>query len=190
MLQAGWFTGGIGVNLSAGSGVTPDQLIEFARSLKSTTSPEPATGRPAVDLVSDLLAAGRVVIVGNDVPFPQRVSETSWVATVGGVDSGVGQFTVQSWVGADEQGLFAKHAPIQAERITIHGHEDYRYAPPQRSDNGPLEITIWWTEAPGLIVSVRSTELLEVDALTALIEQMVPVAADDFNAFIGMPPGA
>lgn len=54
-------------------------------------------------------------------------------------------------------------------------------------DNGPLEVEIWWTEAPGLVVSVRSTELFELDELTTIIEQMTPVDAAGYNTFIGAP---
>ena len=187
LLQAGWFTGNIGVNLSAGTGVTPTELVEFAQSLKSVAPAEPLPGRPSVDLVSDPLPAGRTVLVGEDVAFAQHVTDTSWVATAGGVDGVAGQLNVQTWQGADEQGLYAKYAPIQAQRITIRGHDGYQYTPTQRSDNGPLEVLIWWTEAPGLVVSVRSTELFELDELTTLIEQMIPVDAADYNTFIGAP---
>jgi len=187
LLQAGWFTGNIGVNLSAGTGVTPTELVEFAQSLKSVAPAEPLPGRPSVDLVSDPLPAGRTVLVDEDVAFAQHVTDTSWVATAGGVDGVAGQLNVQTWQGADEQGLYAKYAPIQAQRITIRGHDGYQYTPTQRSDNGPLEVLIWWTEAPGLVVSVRSTELFELDELTTLIEQMIPVDAADYNTFIGAP---
>ena len=187
LLQAGWFTGNIGVNLSAGTGVTPTELVEFAQSLKSVAPAEPLPGRPSVDLVSDPLPAGRTVLVDEDVAFTQQVTDTSWVATAGGVDGVAGQLNVQTWQGADEQGLYAKYAPIQAQRITIRGHDGYQYTPTQRSDNSPLEVLIWWTEAPGLVVSVRSTELFELDELTTLIEQMIPVDAADYNTFIGAP---
>ena len=47
-----------------------------------------------------------------------------------------------------------------------------------------MEVMIWWTEAPGLVVSVRSTELFELDELTTLIEQVIPVDAAGYNTFI------
>lgn len=50
-----------------------------------------------------------------------------------------------------------------------------------------FEIKIWWTEVPGLVVSVRSTELFEVDRLIALIEQMTPADAAEYSTFIGAP---
>ena len=187
LLQAGWFTDNIGVSLAAGTGVSPAELVEFAQSLKSVPPAEPLEERPNVDLVSDPLPAGRTVLVGEDVPFTQQITETSWVATVGGVDGVEGQLNVQTWQGTDEQGVLAKHAPIQAQRITIRGHDGYQYTSTQRSDNGPLEVQIWWTEAPGLVVSVRSTELFEIDELTTIIEQMLPVDAADYNTFIGAP---
>ena len=186
-LQAGWFTENIGASLLAGAGVTPAELVEFAQSLKSVRPLAQVQGRPSVDLVSDPLPAGLTVLVGEDVAFTQQVTETSWVATVGGVDGVTGQLTVQTWQGADEQGVYAKHAPIQAQRVTIRGHDGYQFTPPQRSTNGPLEIEIWWTEAPGLVVSVRSTELFELDELMTLIEQMIPVDDVGYNAFIGAP---
>ena len=187
LLQAGWFAGDIGVGMSTGTGVTPAELVEFAQSLKSVTPVEPLQGRPSVDLVSDPLPAGRTVLVGEDVPFTQQLTETSWVATVRGVDGAAGQLNVQTWQGADEQGIYAKQAPIQAQRITVRGHDGYQYTSTQRSDNGPLEVEIWWTEAPGLVVSVRSTELFELDELTAIIEQMIPVDVAGYNRFIGAP---
>jgi hypothetical protein len=187
LLQAGWFTGKIGVSLSAGTGVTPKELVGFAQSLKSVAPAEQLAGRPSVDLVSDPLPAGLTVLVGEDVAFTQQVTEASWVATVGGVDGVAGQLIVQTWQGADEHGVYAKHAPIQAQRITIRGHDGYQYTSTQRSDNGPLEVQIWWTETPGLVVSVWSTELFEPDELTTIIEQMVPVDAAGYNTFIGAP---
>ena len=162
LLQAGWFTENIGVSLSAGTGVSPTELVQFAQSLKSVPLAESLQGRPSVDLVSDPLPAGRTVLVGEDVPFTQQVTETSWVATVGGVDGVAGQLNVQTWQGADEQGVYAKHAPIQAQRITIRGHDGYVYASAQQGDNGPLEVEIWWTEAPGLAELER--ELAREDA--------------------------
>ena len=185
LLQAGWFIEDIGVNISAGTGVTPTELVEFAQSLKSATPAEQLAGRPSVDLVSDPLPAGLTVLVGEDVAFTQQVTETSWVATAGGVDGVAGQLNVQTWQGADEQGVYAKHAPIQAQRITIRGHDGYQYTSTQRSDSGPLEVQIWWTETPGLVVSVWSTELFELDELTTIIEQMVPVDAAGYDTFIG-----
>ncbi len=187
LLQAGWFTENIGVSLSAGTGVSPTELVQFAQSLKSVPLAERLKGRPSVDLVSDPLPAGRTVLVGEDVPFTQQVTETSWVATVGGVDGIAGQLNVQTWQGADEQGVYAKNAPIQAQRITIRGHDGYVYASKQRSVNGPMEVEIWWTEAPGLVVSVRSTELFDINELTTIIEQMIPVDAAAYNTFIGAP---
>jgi hypothetical protein len=37
------------------------------------------------------------------------------------------------------------------------------------------------------VVSVRSTELFDIDELTTLIEQMIPVDAAAYNTFIGAP---
>lgn len=37
------------------------------------------------------------------------------------------------------------------------------------------------------MVSVRSTELFELDELVTLIEQMIPVDAANYIAFIGAP---
>jgi len=125
------------------------------------------------------------VLVSEDVPFTQKVTETSWMATVGGIDGAAGTLNVQTWQGADEQGIYAKQAPIQAQRITIRGHDGYAYTSTQRSDNGPLEVQVWWTEAPGLVVFVRSTELFELDELKSLTEQMTPVDAAGYNRFIG-----
>lgn len=82
-------------------------------------------------------------------------------------------------------GIHAKQAPIQARRITIRGHDGYQYTSTQRGDNGPLEVQIWWTEASGLVVSVRSTDLFDLDELTAIIEQLVPADAAQYDAFIG-----
>lgn len=197
ILQAGWFTGEIGVSLSAGPSVTAEQLVAFANSLAMKAQAEVEAGRPAVDLAPDPPTTDIVVLVGEDVPFVQRVTETSWVATPNGVDGVPGQLVVQSWIGADEQGLFAKRAPIDAEQVTVRGHQGYRWAPPQRSDNGPLEIEVWWEEAPGLVIAVRSSELFEPDELMTLIDQMIPATGDDFAAFTGaataaisIPPGA
>lgn len=187
LLQAGWFAGDIGVNVSVGTGVSPAELVEFAQSLTSVPLAQPLQGRPAVDLVPDPLPAGRTVLVGEDVAFTQQITETSWVATVGGVDGAEGQLNVQTWQGADEQGLYAKYAPIQAQRISIRGHDGYQYVSTQRTDDGPLELQIWWTEAPGLVVLVRSTSLFEVDELMAIIEQMIAVDAADYTAFIADP---
>ncbi len=186
-LQAGWFTENIGVSLLAGAGVTPAELVEFAQSLKSVRPLAQLQGRPTVDLVSDPLPAGLTVLVGEDVAYTQRITETSWVAAVRGADGVPDQLNVQTWRGADEQGLYAKQAPIQAQRITIRGHDGYQFTSTQRSANGPFEIEIWWTEAPGLVVSVRTTELFEVDELIALIEQMTPADAAEYSTFIGAP---
>jgi hypothetical protein len=188
VLQAGWFTGDIGVNLTAGSAVTADQLIAFANSLTTTTPTGETIGRPPVDLVPDPLPSEMVVLVGDDVPFAQRVTETSWAATPNGVDGVPGNLVVQSWIGVDEQGLFAKRAPINAEPVAVRGHQGYRWAPPQRSDLGPLEIEVWWEEAPGLVISIRSSELFEIDGLMTLVEQLIPATSAEFAAFIGTTP--
>lgn len=129
------------------------------------------------------MPVGWTVLVGEYVPFTQHV--TSWVASVGGVDGGFGQLNVQSWIGADQQGAYAKHAPVEAKQITIRGHDGYQYVSAQRGANGPLEIQIWWTEAPGVVISVWATDLFNVDALTALIEQMSPVDAAGYSTFVG-----
>lgn len=183
LIQAGWFAGNIGVDLLAGTAVTTTELVDFAQSLTQVAPSEPLQSRPPVDLVSDPLPVGWTVLVGEDVPFTQHVTETSWVASVGGV-AGAGQLVVQSWIGADEQGVYAKHAPVEAKRITIRGHDGYRFSA-QRGADGPLEIQIWWTEAPGVVISVWATDLFDVDALTTLIEQMTPVDATGYSTFVG-----
>lgn len=185
VLQAGWFAGEVGVSLSAGAGITPTELVEFAQSLRSVTPAESLQGRPIVDLVSNPLPVGLTVIVGEDVPFTQHIAETSWVATVGGVDGAAGQLIVQTWQGADEQGVYAKQAPIQAQRIMIRGHDGYAYTSIGTDQGQPLEVQIWWTEAPGLVVSVRATELFDIDELSAIIEQMTPADAAGYNRFVG-----
>ena len=183
VLQAGWFAGEIGVNLTAGTGITPTELVEFAQSLKQVAPVESLPSRPPVDLVSEPLPAGWTVLVGEDVPFTRHVTETSWVAGIGG--DAARQLNVQSWIGAGEQGVYAKHAPIDAERITIRGHDAYRYVSARRGANGPLEIQIWWTEAPGLVISVWTTDLFDVDELTTMIEQMTLADAAAYAAFTG-----
>ena len=160
--------------------------MEFAQSLKSVTTAEPLQGRPPVDLVSDPLPVGRMVLVGEDVPFTQQITETSWVATVGGIDGAAGTLTVQTWHGADEQGVYAKQAPIQAKRITIRGHNGYAYTSTRSGESRPIEVHIWWAEAPDLVVSVRATELFDIAELSAIIEQMTPVDAAGYDQFIGV----
>ena len=131
--------------------------------------------------MSDPLPAGWTVLVGEDVPFIKHVTETSWVAGIGG--DAAGQLNVQSWIGAGDAGVYAKHAPIDAQRITIRGHDGYQYASARRGANGPLEIQIWWTEAPGLVIWVWASDLYEVDELTTVIEQMTLADAAGYTAF-------
>lgn len=183
VLQAGWFTGDIGVNLIAGSAVTSNELVGLAQSLKSVAPTGPLDARPNVDLISDPLPFGRTVLVGDDVPFVNRITESSWVATTGGVDGAPGQLLVQTWSGVDQEGVYIRLAP-EAERTTIRGHVGYQYTSKQRTKNGPIETLIWWMETPGLVVSVRSTELFELDELKSIIDQLVAVDAAGYTAFI------
>ena len=185
LLQAGWFQGTVGVDLTAGTAITPAELVAFAQSLKQVPAMESLKGRPSVDLVSDPLPAGWSVLVGDDVPFVQQISETSWVASVVGRNSGFGQLVVQSWVGVDETGLYAKQSPVYATRITIRGHDGYQFVSDASGANGPLEIQIWWIEEPGLVISVRTEDSFELDELTALIEQMTPADLAGYEAFVG-----
>ncbi len=181
VLQAGWFVGDLGVSLSAGSAATPGQLIAFASTLTMSATAEPSSDRPPADLTPEPLPADLVVLVGEDVPYAQRVAESSWVASPGGVDGATGQLVVQSWSGADEQGIFAKHSPIGAERVTVRGHPGYLYA---AAPEFPLEVEVWWEEAPGLVLSVRSTDLLNAEALLALTNELVPATADEYASFL------
>ena len=183
VLQAGWFTGDIGVNLFAGSAVTSNELVELAQSLKSVAPTGPLDARPSVDLVSDPLPLGRTALVGDDVPFVNRITESSWVATTGGVDGAPGQLLVQTWSGVDQEGVYTRLAP-EAERTTIRGHVGYQYTSKQRTENGPIETLLWWMETPGLVVSVRSTEHFELDELKSIIDQLVAVDAAGYTAFI------
>jgi hypothetical protein len=184
LLQAGWFEGTIGVDLTAGTAITPTELIALAQSLQQVPATEPVKGRPSADLLSDPLPVGWIVLVGEDVPFVQHITETSWVASVVGGNSGFGQLVVQSWIGVDEQGLYAKQAPVYATRVTIRGHEGYQYVSAASGANGPLEIRIWWTEEPGVVISVWAEDVFDVDELTALIEQMTPVDLAGYDAFV------
>lgn len=121
LLTAGWWTPEITVLLDAGSAITRDQLVAFAQSLKATPIVTPIPPAPSVDLAADPLPAGWIALVTEDVPYAQRVTESVWVATVGGTDDSPNQLVVHTWTGVDQQGVYAKGAPIQAERITIRG---------------------------------------------------------------------
>ncbi len=186
LLTAGWWTPEITVLLEAGSAITRDQLVAFAQSLKATPIVTPIPPAPSVDLAADPLPAGWIALVTEDVPYAQRVTESVWVATVGGTDDSPNQLVVHTWTGVDQQGVYAKGAPIQAERITIRGHVGYEYVS-ARGDRGPQQLDIWWTEQPGMVVHVSSTDLYESAQLIDFIESWHPVDPSEFEAFVTHP---
>jgi hypothetical protein len=183
-LAAGWATEGVSVQLVAGTAVTRAELVAFARSLETVPTATPVENGPPVDLVADPLPDGWVVLVHEDVPWVQHVTERTWLASVDGHDS-TPYVVVHTWTGVDAQGVFAKVVPVQAERITIRGHDGYRYVSEQRGTDGPAQIDIGWMEQPGLVVHVSANDLFEVDELTEFIEGMVVVDAAGFEAFDG-----
>ena len=182
LLEAGWFTDNVGVSIQAGSLVTPEQLMEFAQTVTETPTATPGN-RPSVDLVSDPLPADLTLLVGEDVPFDQQITESSWVASVGGQDDSPNQLNVQTWQGVDEQGVFDRQSPIEAERITIRGHDGYRFVSEADENGVPVEVDIWWSEEPGVVVSVWSSNLYTAAELTSLVEQLQPADAANYEAF-------
>jgi hypothetical protein len=178
LVTANWTIEPQGVALIAmgGSAVTPERLVELVQSLTVETIPPPADGRPAIRLVPDALADGWVPLVTGDAPFDQGITEANWVATAGGVDGSANQLMVSTWSGLDdERGALVRHSAIQAERITVRGHDGYRFLWPVKGERGSLEIQIWWMEQPGLVVSVWGTDVAEPDVFMQWIEQLRPV---------------
>lgn len=184
-LTAGWVVDGVTVELHAGTAVTREQLVEFAGSLRTT--PATTAGGPPVDLVADPIPTGWAVLVGEDVPYAQRITESAWMASVGGADDDPRQLVVQTWTGVDAQGIYAKQPPIGAEPITIRGHDGYVYESDQAGGNGPQQLDIWWTEQPGMVVEVSATDLYPAARVIEIIEQMVPVDAAGFATFSADP---
>lgn len=182
LLQAGWFTDNVGVTLQAGSLISPDQLVEFAQTVVEVPT-ETSGNRPSVDLVSDPLPADKIVLVGQDVPFDQQITETAWTATIGGADDAPSQLNVQTWQGVDQQGTFDRQSPIEAERIVVRGHEGYRYVSPTIENGVPVEVEIWWNEEPGIVVSVWSSNLYTAEQLTTLVEQLQPADTASYAEF-------
>lgn len=181
LLTASWVIDGVTVELRAGTAVTREQLVEFAGSLQ--TVPATAAGGPPVDLIADPMPAGWTVLVGEDVPYTQRITESAWVATPSGADDDARQLVVHTWTGVDAQGVYAKQPPIGADRITIRGHDGYVFQSDQTGLNGPQQLDIWWTEQPGMVVWVSTTDLYPLDQLIQIIEEMVPVDEAGFAAF-------
>jgi hypothetical protein len=182
LLQAGWFTDNVGVGLQAGSLVSADQLVAFAQTL--TEIPTTTSGsRPSVDLVSDPLPSDLTVLVGQDVPFDQQITESAWTASVGGQDDSPSQLIVQTWQGVDEQGVFVRQSPIEAERIVINGHDGYRYVSTATENGVPVEVDIWWSPLPGVVVWIWSSNLYTAELLTSLAEQMQPADSATYTAF-------
>lgn len=183
LLQAGWFTDNVGVSLQAGNLVSPAQLVQFAQTITEVPSELPSESRPSVDLVSDPLPAGLTVLVGEDVPFAQQIVASAWTASVGGQDDSSSQLNVQTWTGVDEQGIYDRQSPIGAERIVIRGHDGYRYVSEVANNGVPAEVDIWWTETPGVVVSVWSSNLYTADQLTTLVGQLEPADSATYEAF-------
>ncbi|MBI1845329.1 MAG: hypothetical protein HYR89_12095 [Actinobacteria bacterium] len=184
-LIAGWEVDGLMVELYAGTAVTREQVVEFTRSLR--TVPATAAGGPPFDLVADPIPYGWTVLVGEDVPYAQRITESGWVATPSGADDDPRQLVVHTWTGVDAQGVYAKQPPIGADRITIRGHDGYVYQSDQRGAHGPQQLDIWWTEQPGMVVWVSTTDLYPAAQLIEIIEKMLPVDDAGFAAFNADP---
>lgn len=182
---AGWEVDGLIVELYAGTAVTREQLVEFARSLR--TVPATAGGGPPVDLVADPIPYGLTVLVNEDVPYAQRITESGWVATPSGAGDDPRQLVVHTWTGVDAQGVYAKQPPIGADRITIRGHDGYVYQSDQKGAHGPKQLDIWWTEQPGMVVWVSTTDLYPAAQLIEIIEKMLPVDDAGFAAFNADP---
>lgn len=188
-LALGWATDGIGVRLYAGTALTADEVVAFASSLQSVPAAATGQGVPPADLTADPLPSGWVVLVGEDVPYVQRITESAYGLTYASDGSGSvpddqeqSHVVVHTWTGVDEQGLYAKQSPIEAERVTVRGHDGYRFVSEQEGDLGPLQVDVWWDESPGVVVYASSTNY-DLDELMALIDQLEPVDADGFDAF-------
>ena len=93
------------------------------------------------------------------------------------------QLVVHTWTGVDAQGVYAKQPPIGANRITIRGHDGYVFQSDQTGANGPQQLDIWWTEQPGMVVWVSTSDLYALDQLIDIIENMVPLDEASFAAF-------
>lgn len=183
LLQAGWFSDNVGISLQAGNLVSPAQLVQFAQTITEVPPELPSESRPSVDLVSDPLPADLTVLVGEDVPFAQQIVESAWTASVGGQDDSPSKLNVQTWTGVDEQGIYDRQSPIEAERIVIRGYDGYRYVSEATKNGVPAEVEIWWSETPGVVVSVWSSNLYTADQLTTLVGQLEPADPATYEAF-------
>ena len=102
----------------------------------------------------------------------------------GGIDGSPNQLLVSTWSGLDDdRGALVRHSAVQAERITVRGHDGYRFLWPVNGERDPIEIQIWWMEQPGVTVSVWATDVAEPDVLMQWIEQLRPVDADGAAEF-------
>ncbi|HYN35338.1 MAG TPA: hypothetical protein VES40_22115 [Ilumatobacteraceae bacterium] len=149
--SAGWIVDGVAVELSADRGLSSDDLVAVARSLRTVSPPETGEG-PEIDLEPDPLPSGWTTLVGTDLPFEQALLETSWLATSDGDPNNPHQLWVRSWTG-DDAAVYA-FAPVESQRTVVRGRPGYLYQSSQEAQNGPIDVTVTWIENPGLVISV------------------------------------
>ena len=89
-----------------------------------------------------------------------------------------GSVQVWTWSGAPPEAQYLIQEPLDIERVQVGGRDAF-----YGTDGAGNPMSVWWTRADGLVVSVSQTGVLDEAGLIAFAESLQPVDAAGLGAF-------